>query len=115
MADAGFGLLREQLVGRRNQLVDVMHQPDAAVHLRSLLAEVDAALDRGELGTFGQGETRRTGRAESCWRSAVRLRSRPPTPSAEAVEWIRVGGRTSRPVAAPAAWRTGHGHRRPTS
>ena len=57
MADAGLGLLREQLVGRRNQLVAVMRQPDAAVHLRSLLAEVDAALDRMSQGTFGLCET----------------------------------------------------------
>jgi len=57
MADEGFGLLREQLVGRRNQLVDVMRQPDAAVHLRSLLDEVDAALDRMSQGTFGLCET----------------------------------------------------------
>ena len=57
MADAGLALLREQLVGRRNQLVDVMRQPDAAVHLRSLLAEVDSALDRMSQGTFGLCET----------------------------------------------------------
>jgi phosphoserine phosphatase RsbU/P len=57
MADAGLGLLREQLVGRRNQLVAVMRQPDAAVNLRSLLAEVDAALERMSQGTFGLCET----------------------------------------------------------
>jgi sigma-B regulation protein RsbU (phosphoserine phosphatase) len=57
MADAGFGLLREQLVGRRNQLVDVMSHPEADVHLRSLLAEVDAALDRMSQGTFGLCDT----------------------------------------------------------
>jgi sigma-B regulation protein RsbU (phosphoserine phosphatase) len=57
MADAGLALLREQLVERRNQLVDVMRQPDAATRLRSLLVEVDAALDRMRLGTFGLCET----------------------------------------------------------
>ena len=57
MAEVAIGLLREQLVGRRDQLVTVMRQPDAAAHLQSLLTEVDAALDRMSRGTFGLCDT----------------------------------------------------------
>jgi sigma-B regulation protein RsbU (phosphoserine phosphatase) len=53
MADAAVGLLREQLAGRRSQLVAVLRRADAPVTLRSLLSEVDAALERMDRGTFG--------------------------------------------------------------
>jgi sigma-B regulation protein RsbU (phosphoserine phosphatase) len=57
MADAAVGLLREQLIGRRQRLVVAMHEADAAAQLRSLLGDVDAALARMNDGTFGLCET----------------------------------------------------------
>lgn len=57
MADAAIGLLREQLVRRRTRLVAGMDQANAPVEFRSLLSEVDAALDRMERGTFGLCDT----------------------------------------------------------
>jgi len=57
MADAAIGLLREQLVRRRTRLVAGIDQSNSAVELRSLLSEVDAALDRMARGTFGLCDT----------------------------------------------------------
>lgn len=57
MPDVAVGLLRDQLVERRGQLVAAMQRAPAPVAIRTLLGEVDAALERISRGTFGICET----------------------------------------------------------
>jgi phosphoserine phosphatase RsbU/P len=57
MPDMALGLLRDQLVDRRGQLVVAMQRASASAAIRDLLGEVDAALERMERGTYGLCDT----------------------------------------------------------